>query len=207
MTTTTNAIRIAFFAAAGAAACTWAPHAVADDTVQTELGGQADVGSGQQWTISALQPSADPISHPTAGTLWEATATSAPAQGGIPIVPGFSAQSPAGDTYPVLWSVPTPLGINPSALPAGGSATGKFYFDITGPTPDRVTYTSDDHNLASWVQPVPAPGGAGASAPAPAATAYTPPAQAGGPAALPAAPGATAPAAAGNSGTPAAAPE
>lgn len=46
MTMTTTALRMAFLAAAGAAACAWAPQAAADDTVQADLGGQADVGGG-----------------------------------------------------------------------------------------------------------------------------------------------------------------
>lgn len=174
MTMTTTALRMAFLAAAGAAACAWAPHAAADDTVQADLGGQADVGAGQQWTVTALQPSADVIGYQPAGALWEATATATPAGGGVPVVPGFTARSGGGDSYPVLWAVPTPAGINPSALPAGGSATGRLYFDVTGPTPDRVAYTRDGQDTAIWVQPPPPAAGA-ASWPA-GTLGYTPPA-------------------------------
>ena len=138
-TTTTGAMRFALFAAAGAAACAWAPQATADDAVPTsELGSQADVGGGQQWTVMGLQPSADQIGADPAGALWEATATAAPAQGGIPVVPGFAARTPNGQDYPVLWNVATPLGINPSPVPAGGSTTGKLYVDVTGAAPDSV---------------------------------------------------------------------
>lgn len=119
MTMTTTALRMAFLAAAGAAACAWAPQAAADDTVQADLGGQADVGGGQQWTVTALQPSADVIGYQPAGALWEATATATPAGGGVPVVPGFTARSGGGDSYPVLWTVPTPAGVNPRpCLPA-----------------------------------------------------------------------------------------
>lgn len=173
MTMTTTALRMAFLAAAGAAACAWAPQAAADDTVQADLGGQADVGGGQQWTVTALQPSADVIGYQPAGALWEATATATPAGGGVPVVPGFTARSGGGDSYPVLWTVPTPGGINPTALPDGGSATGRLYFDVTGPTPDRVAYTRDGQDAAIWVQPPPPP--AGAAGPA-GTTGYTPPA-------------------------------
>jgi hypothetical protein len=160
MTMTTTALRMAFLAAAGAAACAWAPQAAADDTVQADLGGQADVGGGQQWTVTALQPSADVIGYQPAGALWEATATATPAGGGVPVVPGFTARSGGGDSYPVLWTVPTPAGVNPSALPAGTSATGRLYFDVTGPTPDRVAYTRDGQDTAIWVQPPPPAAGA-----------------------------------------------
>ena len=221
-TTATSAVRLALFAAAGAAACAWAPHAAADDAVPpTDLGMQADVGGGQQWTVTGLQPSADPIAA-AAGSLWEATATSTPAQGGIPVVPGFAARTADGQNYPVLWNVPTPLGISPAPVPAGESTTGKLYFDVTGSAPDSVTYTRDGQDVAVWVQPPPA-----ANAPAPAtyggAGTYLPPMplapvpvtvpQAQAAAAAPAAPapaaagssGTPAPAAAGSSGTPAAA--
>ena len=210
-TTAAGAVRFALFAAAGAAACAWAPQAAADDAVPTtDLGTQADVGGGQQWTVSGLQPTADSISAAPSGALWEATATATPVGGGTPIVPGFAARTPGGENYPVIWTVPTPLGINPSPLAAGESATGKLYFDVTGAAPDAVTYTRDGQDAAVWVQPPPA-----ATAPAPAtygsggASAYVPPVQAApAPVAVPrvqapVAPAAPAPAATGSSGTPA----
>lgn len=210
-TTSTSALRFAVFAAAGAAACAWAPQAAADDAVPTaDLGAPADVGGGQQWTVTGLQPSADQIAAAPAGSLWEATATAAPMQGGVPVVPGFAARTPDGQDYPVMWNVPTPLGINPSPLPAGESATGKLYFDVTGAAPDSVAYNRDGQDVAVWVQPPPPVGG-----PAPTtygsgagATAYAPPMQAAPapvsvPRAAAPAPAAPAPAPAGSSGTPA----
>jgi hypothetical protein len=206
--TATSAVRLALFAAAGATACAWAPHAAADDAVApTDLGTQVDVGGGQQWTVTGLQPSADPIAAAPAGSLWEATATSTPAQGGSPMVPGFAARAADGENYPVLWTVPTPLGISPAPLPAGESTTGKLYFDVTGATPDSITYTRDGRDVAVWVQPPPA-----VDAPAPAnyggAGTYVPPMPVAPvpvtvPRAQAAAPAAPAPAAAGSSGTPA----
>jgi hypothetical protein len=211
-TTSSSTLRFALFAAAGAAACAWAPQAAADDAVPAELGTQADVGGGQQWTVTGLQPSADQIAAAPAGSLWEATATATPAQGGIPVLPGFAARTPAGEDYPVMWNVPTPLGINPAPLPAGESTTGKLYFDVTGAAPDSVTYTRDGQDVAVWVQPPPpATDAAAAYGSGGGASAYVPPVQAApapmtvAPAAAPApaAPAAPAPAAAGSSGTPA----
>jgi hypothetical protein len=213
MTTLTGSsgLRLALFTIAAAAACTWAPHAAADNTVPaTDLGTQADVGGGQQWTVTGLQPSADTINAAPAGSLWEATATATPADGGIPVVPGFAARTPGGQNYPVLWNVPTPLGITPAPLPAGETATGKLYFDVpAGATPDAVTYTRDGQDVAVWVQPQPVNAPAAAThsgttayaAPMPAAPAPVTAPRAPAPAA-PASAG-LAPAAGGSTGTPA----
>ena len=153
-----------------AAAVAAAPSASADDSAtQADLGTAAETGNGQQWTISNLAPSTDVIGGPVAGTLWEATATVAPVGGGIPVVPGFSARS-ATDSYPVLWAVPAPQGVNPSSLPAGGSTQGKLYFDVLGAAPSSVAYTAEGRDTAIWVQPPPPP----ATGPAPQATTSTP---------------------------------
>lgn len=143
-----------------AAAMLATPSAFAD-TTQATLGGQADIGGGQQWTVSALRPSADVIAYSPAGALWEATATARPAGGGVPMVPGFAARAGVAN-YPVLWPVPTALGINPSALPAGGSVTGKLYFDVVGPSPVEVVFVVDGADAARWITPPPPPGGAAA---------------------------------------------
>ena len=151
-TTSTSAVRFALFTAAGAAACAWAPHAVADDAVPaTDLGTQADIGGGQQWTVTGLQPSADQIASAPAGSLWEATATATPMGGGIPVVPGFAARTLDGQDYPVMWNVPTGLGINPAPLPAGETATGKLYFDVTGAAPDSSGLTLCQYLCISMV--------------------------------------------------------
>ena len=138
---------IGVLGAAAAAACAWAPAALADDgATQASLGGQVDTG-GQLWTVNDLRPSSDVIAYTPAGSLWEATATVAPVGGGVPLVPGFAARA-GGDSYPVLWPVPTAQGINPAALPAGGLTTGKLYFDVVGPAPTAVAYTSGGHDAA-----------------------------------------------------------
>ena len=203
MKKSTTAVGLGFLASAAAAACAWAPAAIADDSsAQSTLGGQANV-AGQQWTVGNLAPSSDVIAYAPAGTLWEATATVTPTQGGVPVVPGFEARAGAAN-YPVLWPVPTTLGINPSALPTGGSASGKLYFDVVGPTPNSVAFTSDGRDVAVWVQPPPE-ASAGTYSPAPAASGSSvqspkSPAVGVAPPAVPAAP-APAPAA-GSSGTP-----
>ncbi len=218
----------ALFLTAGAAAVGMigAPLALADEQ-QTTLGSAADVVNGdnvQQWTVGELEPSSDVIPFQPVGTLWEAEATARAAQGGIPVIPGFSAR--AGDaSYPVLWQVPTAEGVNPSALPPGGATPeGKLYFDVTGAAPTGVAFSNGGRDLAVWTAPPPAAEGTGYGAPAvrplpvtgaaqnaPAAVAVAPPAAAGQgtPAAgVPAATGSTqgAPAAAGSQGTPAGTP-
>lgn len=132
--------------------------AAAAETV--ELGGTADVDLvdiedgvdveiDQGWTIKDLRPSPDSIPYQARGALWEATATAELSDGGIPVITGFFARSES-DTYPVLWNVPSPLAVNPAALPPGGSVTGKFYFDVTGVAPTRVAYLDADNELVEW---------------------------------------------------------
>ena len=201
--------RAGLFVSAAAAACVWAPAALADDgSTQASMGSQVDVGGGQSWTVDELEPSSDAIPYRPTGTLWEAEATAQSVPGGLPIIPGFSARA-GGVSYPVLWPVPAAEGVNPSALPPGGTAEGKIYFDVTGPPPTAVAYTANGRDTAVWVQPppvAPSPGGYTAPvAPAPAPRGVLPVAPA--PAVVaPAAPApAPAPAASGSSGTPIAA--
>jgi len=148
------------FAAGATAACVWAPTALAGDgAVQVEMGSPADAGVGQSWTVMDLRPSADAIAFAPAGTLWEASVTAAPAGGGVPVVPGFSARS-GQDNYPVLWTVPSQLGVSPASLAAGQTAAGKLYFDVTGSAPTSVVYSSGGRDTAMWVPPAPAPSSA-----------------------------------------------
>ena len=138
-----------------------APAQAAAETV--ELGGTADVDLvdienggdleiDQEWTISDLRPSADAIPYRVAGTLWEAVATAELENGGVPVITGFFARS-GSDSYPVLWNVPSPLGVNPAPLPPAGSVTGKFYFDVTGPAPTSVAYLDSEGELVEWGTP------------------------------------------------------
>jgi hypothetical protein len=199
ITTSGPAGRAAVLVSASVMAAILATPLAFADTTQANLGGQADVGGGQQWTVSELRPSADVIAYSPTGTLWEATATARPAGGGVPMVPGFTARAGAAN-YPVLWPVPTALGINPSALPAGGSVTGKLYFDVVGPAPAEVVFVADGADAARWVTPPPPPGSAAAPPTYSAPRAATP-----APAAVQPAPVAPAPATpppSGSSGTP-----
>lgn len=147
---------LGFFAAAGAAACVFAPAAGADTPQQVTMGSEVDLPGGQAVEIKELEPSSDAIPYRPTGTLWEAEATIETDHGGAPLVPGFSAQAGAV-RYPVLWTVPTAKGVNPATLPPGGEAEGKIYFDVTGPAPDAVVYTFDGRDVATWLE---APNGA-----------------------------------------------
>lgn len=120
------------------------------DLVDIENGGDLEID--QEWTISDLRPSTDAIPYRVSGTLWEATATAELEDGGVPVMAGFFARS-GSDSYPVLWNVPSPLGVNPAPLPAAGSVTGKFYFDVTGPAPTSVAYLDSEGELVEWVTP------------------------------------------------------
>lgn len=137
------------------------PDEAAAETV--DLGGAADVDLldiengtdveiDQEWTISDLKPSTDTIPYRPAGSLWEATATVELADGGIPVIPGFVARSDS-DSYPVLWNVASPQAVDPSALPPAGSATGKFYFDVTGTAPTGVAFLDVEGELIEWRTP------------------------------------------------------
>lgn len=120
----------------------------------TDLGQPADVELveievEQHWTVGDLRPSTDVIAFRPAGTLWEATATVKLDQGGVPVISNFVARSDTNN-YPVLWTVASPLGVAPNALPAGGEATGKLYFDVTGAAPTSVAYIVDGEDAAVW---------------------------------------------------------
>ncbi len=128
------------------------PSAFAD-TTQATLGGQADVGGGQQWAVSALRPSTDVIAYSPAGTLWKATRR--PPRGGRG-ADGAGVRGPPGAAnYPVLWPVPTAPGINPSALRRAASVTGKPT-GCGGLVAAEVVFVADGADAARWVTPAPA---------------------------------------------------
>lgn len=131
--------------------CTPAPSARAESV---DLGSTADIDVvdievEQHWTVNDLKPSTDVIPYSPTGTLWEATVTATLDNGGIPMVSGFSARS-ADSHYPALWHVPSPLGIPPSVLPPGSSASGKIYFDAIGAPPTAVAYTVNGGDVIVW---------------------------------------------------------
>jgi hypothetical protein len=133
------------------------------------LGGQAELVNGnvvQGWTIRDLKPSADAIPHSAAGTVWEATASDTAIQGTvIPVVSNLNARARDGETYPVLFAVATPQGVNPATLGQGQTTSGKVYFDVTGAAPDSVTYSAGGNDLIVWVQPPPATAATGPGSP------------------------------------------
>ncbi|WP_343601826.1 DUF1942 domain-containing protein [Mycobacterium sp.] len=171
MQTITSALAAVALAAAGAVGFVSTPIAVADEDeaapVNTQnLGGQAQLVDGsnvQGWTVSELKQSSDAIPYQPRGTLWEATATDEAVQGGAtPIVSNFNAVSPSGQTYRVLYEVPTAQGVNPASLAPGQQTTGKLYVDVTGDNPNSVVYElADGQAVGWWVQATPTSGGAG----------------------------------------------
>ena len=187
------------------------PFAGADEAASVHtLGGQAELVNGnvvQGWTIRDLKPSEDAIPHSAAGTLWEATASDTAIQSTvIPVVSNLNARARDGETYPVLFGVATPQGVNPATLGQGQTTSGKVYFDVTGAAPDSVTYSAGGNDLIVWVQPPPAtaatrPGSSQGPHPAPAPLVGPTPAPA-----LSTAPAANAAPAAAGQGTPIPAP-
>lgn len=137
-------------AALATTALTLTPLAGAEDAPAAPthwLGTQAEISNGtkgeivQGWTVSHLQPSSDALGYTPIGQLWEATATDKALHGTVtPIVSNFNARAANGETYRVLFGVPTPQGVNPATLSEGGSTTGKLYWDVTGAPPDSVFY-------------------------------------------------------------------
>jgi Domain of unknown function (DUF1942) len=204
MSTTT--IASAAFAPLSVAAITIATAATAVAASPTEGG----FGTREQlfdeggavvtgWTITDFRPSGDVIAYPVAGKLYEATAAVEADQGTVtPMVPNFNARATDGETYRALYTVATPQGVNPSALPQGAKSTGKIYFDVIGAVPNSVVYNDGSQDLLIWTgnasapaaTPAPAPAAppapAPAAAPAPAPAAAPAPAPAGAPAPAPA---------------------
>ncbi|MDT7719817.1 MAG: hypothetical protein QOE94_828 [Mycobacterium sp.] len=161
---------VAVAAALSAASALGPPIAGADEAAAVHtLGGQAELVNGnvvQGWTIRDLKPSADAIPHSAAGTVWEATASDTAIQGTvIPVVSNLNARARDGETYPVLFGVATPQGVNPATLGQGQTTSGKVYFDVTGAAPDSVTYSAGGNDLIVWVQPPPATAATGPGSP------------------------------------------
>jgi len=152
-------IRATLVAAAVGLSIALAPTAVAgptDPTVDTFGGWNRLVDDGGAvitiWKVSDLKPSTDSIpGYPLAGKLWEATATVRAAKGTVtPIIPDFDARTASGVNYPVLWQAATPAGISGATIPQGAKSTGKLYFDVTGPAPTQVVYSSAGTDLLTW---------------------------------------------------------
>jgi len=171
------------FAAAATAGLIAAPVALAEGESSAvhsvTLGSQGKLVDGnviQGWTITDLKPSSDTIPYPVYGTLWEATATDEAIQGSVtPIISNLNARAADGTNYRVLFGAATPQGVNPATLAEGQQTTGKIYFDVTGPDPDRVVYNAGGLDLLVWTEPpAPAPSSAPSYRSYPAQTPATP---------------------------------
>ena len=109
------------------------------------------------YTVTKLLPSSDPVPYPVAGQLYEVTVRADALNGmPIPVIPGFSAQSGSGESYPALAGVWTPQGLSGATLLPGTQSTGKIYFDAVGEPPTKVVYTGGGETL-TWAEPSAAP--------------------------------------------------
>ena len=111
----------------------------------------APTGNVAAWTVDNLRKSTDTIPTPVKGELWESTATVEAVRGDVtPIISDLNARSADGQTYRVLFNVPTPQGINPEAIHQGARSTGKVYFDVVGQAPDSVVYNDARQDHLIW---------------------------------------------------------
>jgi Domain of unknown function (DUF1942) len=118
------------------------------ELTMTDSVGQVTLG----WKVSDLKSSTDTIpGYPVAGQLWEATAT-VNAKGGTvtPAISQFNARTDNGINYRVLWQVASPNTISGASIPQGAQATGKIYFDVTGPSPTIVAMNNGMEDLLVW---------------------------------------------------------
>ena len=104
------------------------------------------------WTVSDLKSSVDTVpGYPVAGQLWEATATVKSVRGPVtPAISQFNARTTSGVNYRVLWQVSGPNTISGATIPQGAQATGKIYFDVTGPSPTIVAMNNGMEDLLVW---------------------------------------------------------
>jgi hypothetical protein len=104
------------------------------------------------WKVSDLKSSTDVIpDYPVAGDLWEATATVNAISGPVtPAISQFNARTADGVNYRVLWQASGPDTLSGSTIPPGAQATGKIYFDVTGPSPTIVAMNNGMEDLLIW---------------------------------------------------------
>jgi Domain of unknown function (DUF1942) len=138
-------------------AVTSAPIATSAYPVNGQLGSELtmtdSVGQVElTWTVSDLKSSADTVpGYPVAGQLWEATATVKSVRGPVtPAISQFNARTTSGVNYRVLWQVSDPNTISGATIPPGAQATGKIYFDVTGPSPTIVAMNNGMEDLLVW---------------------------------------------------------
>lgn len=134
-----------------------APIATSANPVTGKLGSELtmtdSVGQVElTWTVSDLKSSADVVpGYPVAGQLWEATATVKSVRGPVtPAISQFNARTTSGVNYRVLWQVSGPNTISGATIPQGAQASGKIYFDVTGPSPTIVAMNNGMEDLLVW---------------------------------------------------------
>jgi len=118
------------------------------ELTMTDSVGQVAFG----WKVSDLKSSTDTIAgYPVAGQLWEATATVNAVRGPVtPAISQFNARTDNGVNYRVLWQAANPNTISGATIPQGQQATGKIYFDVTGPSPTIVAMNNGMEDLLVW---------------------------------------------------------
>ena len=137
-------------------AATAAPASATDNIKQ--FGQQErlnDWGTGAPmigYTVRDFAPSSDPVPHN--GQLYEATLTvDAFGSWANPNIHMFNARAESSALYPLIANA----GVG-GAVPPGGSATGKLYFDVVGDVPNSVVYNDGIRDILAWI-PGPAVGG------------------------------------------------
>jgi Domain of unknown function (DUF1942) len=118
------------------------------ELTMTDSVGQVVLG----WKVSDLKSSTDTIpGYPVAGQVWEATATVTAIRGTVtPAISQFNARTANGINYRVLWQAAAPNAISGATIPEGQQATGKIYFDVTGPPPTTVVMNNGMEDLLVW---------------------------------------------------------
>lgn len=104
------------------------------------------------YTVSGLQPSNAAIAgFAPKGNLWQADVTAVAEKGTTtPVVAQFNARAQNGETYPAIDTKATPDGMSPAPIAQGAQASGKVYFDVTGPPPNGVVYNNGVEDILIW---------------------------------------------------------
>ena len=131
-----------------------APASAADSQAFGIQQAVTDPNGGEiAYTVTKLLPSGDAVPYPLSGQLYEVTVRANAINGlVIPVIPNFSAQTASGQSYPALAGAWTPQGFNSAILLAGGSTSGKIYFDAVGEAPTGVAYNGGGESLV-WIEP------------------------------------------------------
>ena len=131
-----------------------APASAADNQAFGIQQAVIDPNGGEiAYTVTKLLPSGDAVPYPLSGQLYEVTVRANAINGlVIPVIPNFSAQTASGQSYPALAGAWTPQGFNSAILLAGGSTSGKIYFDAVGEAPTGVAYNGGGESLL-WIEP------------------------------------------------------